>query len=156
MTDAGERARETAKRIVNEYIGDNIRDPKGHKVFDLEDDITIALTALETENAELRRDRYATVMALEQSELMVATLKAEVERLREDLTQAQREYEGPLAEENARLRAATSAEAVKVAEAARVYVNAHCVGNSSAKEQQGSWRHLKESVAAYDRAQAQR
>ena len=148
--------------------------------------IATAVAALETENAELRRERDALLTGDAGRDPSIAgtwtlpgfvkelikerdTLKAAVDRLRGEQDRLYTEINltnARLSEENARLRDATSAEAGKVVEAARELAGAahHKFPGDVHKGQyieftkrwDSAREELDAALAAYDRAQAQK
>jgi len=139
MTDAGERARceARAREIVGwAWVAGYKPFPAPEMLPSVEDELVkrtaAALTALETENAELRAevDAAHTLVRIneacrESAEKECDTLKAEVERL----------------------RAATSAEAVKVIEWAQAVLTALNVGD--VQRESLIHKKLREVMIAY-------
>ena len=176
---------------VCELCGGDIKWPD-HKSECSVGQIAAALADLETENAELRvavsranksaceeiaeserlraRDALDGQAALDEANNLVVTLKAEVDRLRKEQDRLYTEVNLTnvrLAEENARLRAATSAEAGKVVEAARELRRLTGVMTMALRDDNdGRKDYLQEvgrtedqmdrALATYDRAQAQK
>ena len=179
MTDAGERARlkkflsaafswidskgfDTPKAIrgLAEAINDIRYTDHERNPAEI---IAAALAALETENAELRRERSRDALdgqaALDEANNLVVTLKAEVDRL----LGAQRTLEGLVIAANrqrrevqAKLDAATSAEAVKVNEQELAEVIATAIWHTPAGCEIDHLSVARQVIAFYDRAQAQK
>ena len=119
---------------------------------------------------ERSRDALDGQAALDEANNLVVTLKAEVDRLRKEQDRLYTEVNLTnvrLAEENARLRAATSAEAGKVVEAARELRRLTGVMTMALRDDNdGRKDYLQEvgrtedqmdrALATYDRAQAQK
>jgi len=153
MTVAGERAREI---VYGCRMGDQWTDTE------LISRIAAALTDLETANAELRdtaeeaRQRYAWRALVEERD----ALKAEVERLRNAPVRQFNDNRDDLCayilKLEADLRAATSAEAVKVNEQELAEVIATAIWHTPAGCEIDHLSVARQVIAFYDRAQAQK